>query len=71
MTVPAIYENTGEGRQYERGYLPRETDNAQEERGSGQAVDEPTGGDTSHPRSNERDALATEKESIVFMTERA
>ena len=34
-------------------------------------VDEPTAGDARHPRTDEGDALAGEKELIVFVAQRA
>ena len=69
--VEAVDEDAGEGREQEGGNLAGEADDAEQQRGAGKAVDEPTGGDAGHPGADERDALAAEEEAEVAMAERA
>ena len=68
---PAIDEHAGERRENERRDLSPEADDAEQQRRSGQSIDEPARRDARDPRSDERDALAAEEESKVAMGERA
>ena len=51
--------------------LPGEADRAQQQRRSGEPVDQPDGRDARHPRADERDALPAEEEPEVAMAQRA
>ena len=68
--VPAVDPDAGEGREQEGRNLAREADDAEQPRGAGEAIDEPTGGDARHPGADERDALAAEEEAEVGRAER-
>ena len=69
--VDAIDEDAGDGREQEGGDLSGEADDAEQQRGAGEAIDEPDGGDARHPGADERDALAAEEEAEVAMAQRA
>ena len=51
----------------EGGNLAGEADGAQQQRRSGEAIDQPAGGDAGHPGADEGDALAAEEEPEVAM----
>ncbi len=68
-TVNAVDEDASEGREEEGGNLAGEANGAQKERGFRESIDEPRGGDAGHPGADERDALATEEEAEVAMTQ--
>jgi hypothetical protein len=71
MAVHPIDPHARERREEERRNLPREADDAEHERRTGEAVHEPARRDAGQPRADERDALAREKEPVVAMSERA
>jgi len=61
-TVEAVDPDAGEGREEKGGDLAAETYGTEEERRSGEAVDQPSGGDAGHPGADEGDALAADEE---------
>ena len=71
VAVPAVDEDAGEGGEQERGDLPGEADQAEQERRAGQPVDQPAGRDPRHPGADQRDGLAGEEEPVVAMVQGA
>ena len=71
MSVPTVDVDARDRRQHERGYLPPKSDDAEEQRGVREAIDQPARGDASDPRPDKRNALSAEEESVVSMRERA
>src|SRR4051812_34386811 len=71
MAIEAIHEHAGERRQQQRRYLSAETDDAEEECGSGNPVDEPARRDARDPRPDERYRLPAEEETVVTVSESA
>src|SRR3954454_4917035 len=71
MPIPSIDEHAGKGREDHRGNLPAESDDAEEELGAGEPVDQPAGGDARNPGAHEREALPAEEQAVVAMAERA
>ena len=65
MAVPAIQPDAGDRRHEERRDLAQEAGESQEKRGIGELVDDPAGGKPGHPRADERNALAGEKQAVV------
>ena len=59
------------GASEQRRNLAAEADDAEQQLGAGQAVDEPARGDAGDPRADERDALAAEEEAVVAMSKGA
>ena len=59
--VEAVDPDAGEGCEEEGGNLAGKADGAEQHGRSGEAVDEPGGGDAGHPRADEGDALAAER----------
>ncbi len=71
MAVPPVDEHSGDRRQEQRRDLAAEADDAEQQRGAGEAVDQPAGGDAGDPGADERDGLAAEEEAIVAVAEGA
>ncbi len=69
--VEAVNPHAGERREEERWDLAGEADDTEQPGRAGQSVDEPSGGNTGHPRADQRDALAGEKETEVTVAEGA
>ena len=69
--MKVVDPDAGEGGKDKGGDLAGETDCAQQQSRSREAVDEPGGGDAGHPRADEGDALAAEEETEVAMAESA
>ena len=57
----AFDPDAGEGAEEEGDDLSGEADDAEEQRGVGEVVDEPGGGEAGHPVADEGDALAEEE----------
>jgi hypothetical protein len=69
--VPPVGHNAGERAEYEGRYLPGKTDDAEHQRRVRHAVYQPTHRDMLHPRSDQRDALASEEQPEVAVTQSA
>ena len=70
VAVPPIDVDAGERADEERGELPREADDAEEEGRSGQAIDEPARRRRGDPRAGQRDDLSAEEQPVVPIAER-
>ena len=68
VAIPAIDEHAGERRDEQRRNLTAESNDAEEQFGAGQAIDQPARRDAGDPRADERDALATEEEAVIGMS---
>ena len=68
--VEPVHPYAGEGRQQKGGNLPGKADRAQQQRRTGEPVDQPAGGHARHPRADERDGLPAEEEPEVAMAQR-
>src|SRR5207248_3009961 len=71
MSVPPVDEHAREWRQNERRDLSPESHNPKKKRRVGKTVDEPARRDPRDPRTNQRNALAAEEETIVAVRQRA
>ena len=69
--IESIDKHSGKWSQKKRGDLSGEAYNTEQEGRAGKPVDEPAGGDASHPGADQRDALAGKEESKVAMTQRS
>jgi hypothetical protein len=69
MAVPAVGEHARERGQDEQRNLTRESGDAEEELGAGQAIDEPARGDARDPRADQRNALPGKEETVVAVRE--
>ena len=67
MAIPAVHPDSGEGSEKESGNLAGETDDAQQQRGMREPIDEPSGGDAHHPGADQRNALSAEKQPVIAM----
>lgn len=69
--IEAVDPDSGEGGEEERGDLSGEADDAEEECGTGEAIDEPTGGQARHPCAHQGNALAAEVEAKISVAQGA
>ena len=69
--IEALDPYSGEGAEQDGDDLSGETDDAEQQSGMGEAVNEPTGGEARHPCADQRDALAEEVELEVAMAKGA
>ncbi len=70
VAIPAVDPHSSERRQRERWNLSGKAHDAQQERGTGQPVDQPAGGDARHPGADQRDGLSAEEQPVVAIGER-
>ena len=69
-SIHAIDQNSGKGRQQECWNLAGETHQSQQQRRPCKSIDQPAGGDASHPGADQRNALTSKEEFEVAMAER-
>src|ERR1700691_1603176 len=71
MAIPAVCRHAANGSEQEHGYLPRETYDAQKERRSRQAINQPGLRNVLHPGADKRDQLSAEEKLEVAMPQRS
>ena len=69
--VEAVDPYSGKGSNQKRGNLAAEAHRPQQQRRMRKPVDQPRRGDARHPRADQRNALAAEKEAEVAMPQRS
>jgi hypothetical protein len=68
---PAVGQQAAEQAERQHGRLSDKPDQAEQEWGAGEAVDQPALGEALHPRAAQRESLAGEEEAEITVTERA
>ena len=59
-SIKPVNQNAGERCEEKRWYLSRESHHSQEKSRTSQTIDQPTGGQPGHPRSDQRNTLPAE-----------